>query len=62
MDILTLLEKSTNEVGMLLSNPLTSFGAPEDPFLGLSLLMPERSVEENQFTETRISYKTFAAL
>lgn len=61
MDILTLLEKSTNEVGMLLSNPLTMFGPPDDPFLGLSLLMPERTVDENQYTETRISYKTIVA-
>lgn len=61
MDILTLLENSLEEVNMVVSNPLAMFGPPEDPFLGLSLLMPERLVDENQFTETRISYKTIVA-
>lgn len=61
MDILVLLEQATEEVQEVVSNPLAMLGPPEDPFLGLSELMPERRVDENQFTEERISYKTFVA-
>lgn len=60
MDILTLLEKSKNDIQKVVSNPLAQFGPPEDPFLGLTL-MPERTVDENQFTETRINYRTLVA-
>lgn len=61
MDILVLLEQADTEVRELMSNPLAMFGPPEDPYLGLSLLMPERLVDQNQFTEERINYKTFVA-
>lgn len=60
MDILTLLERSQSDIQMVVGNPLAMIGNPEDPFLGLQL-MPERLVDENQFTETRISYKTVVA-
>jgi hypothetical protein len=61
MDILVLLENANDEVRELMSNPLASFGPPSDPYLGLSMMMPERLVDLNQYTEERISYKTFVA-
>lgn len=60
MDILGLLEAAEEEVRLVVSNPLAMMGPPEDPFVGLQL-MPERVVDENMFTETRINYKTVVA-
>lgn len=60
MDIGILLEQSQSDIHTVVSNPLAQFGPPEDPNLGLTL-MPERNVEENMFTETRISYRTVVA-
>src|SRR5689334_5909653 len=60
MDILTLLTEAENDIQEVVGNPLAMIGPPEDPFLGLQL-MPERLVDENQFTETRINYKTIVA-
>lgn len=60
MDILTLLEDSQSDIQIVVGNPLAQLGPPEDPFIGLQL-MPERLVDENQYTETRISYKTIVA-
>lgn len=60
MDILGLLEAAEAEVQTVVSNPLAMLGPPEQPNLGLQL-MPERLVDENMFTETRINYKTIVA-
>lgn len=60
MDILTLLEDGADDINSVVTNPLAMVGNPESPFLGLTL-MPERLVDQNQFEETRISYKTFIA-
>lgn len=60
MDILTLLEQSEADVQAVVSNPLAMLGSANEPFLGLQL-MPERLVDQNQFTETRINYKTIVA-
>lgn len=60
MDILTLLEESQSDIQTVVGNPLAMLGPGEQPFLGLQL-MPERLVDENQFTETRINYKTIVA-
>lgn len=62
MDILTLLEnaRTNNEILRIMSNPLAQFGRPKKPFLGLRL-MPERLVNENQYTEERINYRTVVA-
>ncbi len=60
MDILTLLEQAESDIAMVVGNPLAMIGMGEEPFLGLQL-MPERLVDENQFTETRINYKTIVA-
>lgn len=60
MDILTLLEQSQEDIEAVVGNPLAMIGTGSEPYLGLQL-MPERLVDENQFTETRINYKTFVA-
>lgn len=60
MDIKTLIEQSAADIQAVVTNPLAQIGNPKEPFLGLQL-MPERLVDRNQFTETRINYKTFVA-
>lgn len=60
MDILTLLEKAQGDIYKVVSNPLAQIGPMGKPYIGLQL-MPERLVDENQFTETRINYKTIVA-
>lgn len=60
MDILTLLDDAQPDIDIVVGNPLAMLGPNEEPFLGLQL-MPERRVDENQFTEMRIAYKTFVA-
>ncbi len=60
MDILTLLEKAQGDIYKVVSNPLAQIGPMNKPFVGLQL-MPERLVNENQFTDTRINYKTIIA-
>lgn len=55
-----MLERSEAAIARVVSNPLAQLGPGEEPFLGLQL-MPERLVDENQFTETRINYKTVIA-
>ncbi len=60
MDILTLLENSQEDIDAVVNNPLAQQGTGSQPYLGLQL-MPERRVDANQFTETRIAYKTFVA-
>lgn len=60
MDIKTLLEKAQPDILTVMGNPLAQLGPKDKPFLGLQL-MPERLVDENQYTETRINYKTFVA-
>lgn len=60
MDILTLLEKTKSDIYKVVTNPLAQIGNPKKPFLGLQL-MPERLVPVNQFTETRINYRTLVA-
>jgi hypothetical protein len=60
MDILTLLDQSQADIQMVVSNPLAMLGPGTTPLLGLQM-MPERLVDENQYTETRINYKTVVA-
>jgi Phage major capsid protein E len=62
MDLLTLLALLISEgyFGRIMSNPLAQFGRPKKPYLGLQL-MPERLVNENQFTEEKINYRTVIA-
>lgn len=60
MDILTLLDNSQEDIDAVVNNPLAQQGTGLTPYLGLQM-MPERRVDANQFTETRISYKTFVA-
>lgn len=60
MDILVLLDRVQNDLRTVASNPLAQIGQPNKPFLGLQL-MPERLVDQNQYTETRINYKTIVA-
>jgi Phage major capsid protein E len=60
MDLKTMLERAKNDIQAVLSNPLAMLGPAGKPFLGLQL-MPERLVPDNQFTETRINYKTIVA-
>lgn len=59
-DFKLLIEKLAADISAVVSNPLAMIGKPEEPFLGLQL-MPERLVDENAYTEDRISYKTFVA-
>lgn len=61
MDILTLLVKAKSDIDAVVGNPLAMLGPDgNQPLIGLQLL-PERRVDENQFTETRVNYKTFVA-
>lgn len=50
----------SSQLHRLINDPLTTFGPPQYPFLGATL-MPERVVLENKYKEEGIKYRTVAA-
>ncbi len=62
MDMSTLLEqmRKTGTFASLRTNTAAQFGPRQRPLLGATLL-PERLVDENQFTEENIQYRTVVA-
>lgn len=62
MDVLTLIERARTggDLNRVMSNPLAQFGRKKKPMLGLRL-MPERRVDQNQYTEEKINYRTVIA-
>lgn len=62
MDILSLVQRLHDEGQLkdLAENPRVQFGTPQRTYLAATLL-PEQTVEENQYTETGIRYRTMVA-
>lgn len=62
MDMATLLQQmdKSGAFAALRNNTAAQFGPRQRPLLGATLL-PERLVEENQFTEENIQYRTVVA-
>jgi len=62
MDIASLLNQARADgtLTRLMRNVLAQFGRPQRRYLGAELL-PERMVEENQYTEESIRYRTIVA-
>ena len=61
-DIQTLVNEAqtTGLVDQLARNPQTQFGRPARRYIGAEL-MPERTVESNEYTEDRVSYRSVIA-
>jgi hypothetical protein len=62
MDIATLVTQllDSGEVNLLLNDPSVQFGTSARPYVGASIL-PERTVEDNEYTDENIRYQTVIA-